>query len=273
MSQRGNGIPSQADQVRSARRLFNSIWQNLIRLYGKHSLRFPREFIWLNGAPGAGKGTQTRFIMDLRQFTHGPIVVSDLLTSPGAQKIKAAGGLVGDAEVLDLVLRELLDPKYASGVVIDGFPRTRVQAECLKCLHWAMSDLRMEQDHIPESQKLPHPIFHIVTLYVDESISVARQMFRGEQNRQHNAEVRKSGVGQLKEERATDFDEAKALRRYRAFKESTNVALQDLRQVYPYHFINAQATIQEVGESIAASMGRPPGSNWPSSYPKGAGDS
>ncbi len=60
---------------------------------------FPKEIILLGGAPGAGKGTQTQFIMRARGLTCPPIVISDLLTTPEMERIKAQGGMVGDKEV------------------------------------------------------------------------------------------------------------------------------------------------------------------------------
>ncbi len=107
-------------------------------------LRFPREFIWLGGAPGAGKGTNTPFIARARDITAPPIVISSLLTSPQAVAIKNAGQMVGDREVIGLLLEELLDPRYHDGVIVDGFPRTKVQVECLKLFYHAMLDLDPE---------------------------------------------------------------------------------------------------------------------------------
>jgi adenylate kinase len=40
---------------------------------------FPKEVIWLSGAPGAGKGTMCKFIMQERGLTSGPIETSSLL--------------------------------------------------------------------------------------------------------------------------------------------------------------------------------------------------
>ena len=79
------------------------------------------------GAPGGGKGTNTPFIAKARDITAPPIVVSSLLTSPQAIAIKNAGKMVGDREVIGLLFDELLKPLYYEGVIIDGFPRTKVQ--------------------------------------------------------------------------------------------------------------------------------------------------
>ena len=42
--------------------------------------------------------------------------------------------MVGDKEVLTVLLRKLLDETYRDGVILGGFPRTPVQVECLKLL-------------------------------------------------------------------------------------------------------------------------------------------
>src|ERR1700722_3105519 len=123
--------------VKNARLIFDAVWADLTEKFGRDHLRFPRDFIWLGGAPGAGKGTNTPFIADTRGITAPPIMISSLLTSPQAVAIKNAGGMVGDREVIGLLFRELLLPQYYEGVIIDGFPRTTVQAECLKMFYQA----------------------------------------------------------------------------------------------------------------------------------------
>ena len=90
--------------------IFTPIWDALEEDVGRHSLRFPKEIILLGGAPGAGKGTQTQFISEARGLTCPPIVISELLTTPEMAQIKAGGGMVGDKEVVTLLLRKLLDP-------------------------------------------------------------------------------------------------------------------------------------------------------------------
>ena len=121
-------------EIKDAQLIFESVWQDLEADFGRENLRFPKEIILLGGAPGAGKGTNTAFIAKTRSLTCGPIVISALLDSPEARALKNAGHMVGDREVVGLLLRELLRPEYHDGVIIDGFPRTTVQVECLKLL-------------------------------------------------------------------------------------------------------------------------------------------
>jgi adenylate kinase len=91
--------------------------------------------------------------------------------------------------------------------LLDGFPRTKLQVECLKLLFDEMIALRKEFSGTPEVIHFKQPIFHIMVLFVDEAESVARKLKRGRQVIAHNEEVTRSGVG----ERATDFSEELAL--------------------------------------------------------------
>jgi adenylate kinase len=217
---------------------------------GRENLRFPKEIMLLGGAPGAGKGTNTAFINKTRGLTCPPIVVSALLDSPEARKLKDAGNMVGDREVIGLLLRQLLRPEYRDGVILDGFPRTKVQVECLKLLVDKMHGLRREFYHTPLSIHFRQPTVHIMVLFVDEKESIARQLKRGRETRAHNEEVARTGIGELLEDRPTDHDEGLASRRYRVFKEQTWEALQSLKEIFHYHFINAQGPIEEVERNI-----------------------
>jgi len=237
-------------EVKDAQLIFNSVWSELEREAGKSNLRFPKELILLGGAPGAGKGTNTDFIRSVRDISEEPIVVSELLSSPEANAIKAQGGMVGDRDVVRIVFRRLLDPCYQGGVVLDGFPRTKVQVECLKMLYDQMISLRREFADSPDIVHFKQPVFHIMVLFVEEAESIARQLKRGRQMISHNEEVTRNGVGEILEERPTDFNEQLARNRYRVFKEQTYHALVSLKQIFHYHFINAQAPLDVVRENI-----------------------
>jgi len=241
-------------EVKDAQLIFNRVWKRLEDTYGRERLRFPKELILLGGAPGAGKGTNTDFIRELRGITAPPIVISQLLSSPKAQRIKSQGGMVSDGDVVDILLSKLLEAEQQNGAVIDGFPRTKVQVECLKLLFEEMTMLRREFSETPDAPHFKQPIFHIMMLFVDETESIARQLKRGREVRAHNEEVRRSGIGELWEERPTDFDEALARNRYRVFKERTYDALVSLKKLFHYHFINAQAPLELVRENIVREL-------------------
>ena len=237
-------------EIKDAALIFSAVWEELEAEYGRENLRFPKEFILLGGAPGSGKGTNTEFIMQARGLTCPPIVISSLLNSPEAKRIKNAGSMVGDREVVSILLQELLREEYRDGCILDGFPRTKVQVACLKLLVSKMHALRADFHNTPIGTHFRQPTVHIMVLFVDERTSVERQLRRGLDIKRHNEEVVRTGLGELQEERPTDYDQALAQRRYRVFKEQTWEALQSLKEKFHYHFVNAQGSITEVEQNI-----------------------
>ncbi|QEG22179.1 nucleoside monophosphate kinase [Mariniblastus fucicola] len=237
-------------EIKDAQVIFNTVWRTLTEDVGHEHLTFPKELILLGGAPGAGKGTHTRFIMQARGLTCPPIVVSNLLNTPEAQKIKDDGRMVGDQEVVGIVLRELLKEQYRDGAVLDGFPRTSVQVECLKMLVDRVVQLHGEYADTPLAINFRRPTIHAMVLFVGEKTSVDRQLQRGKEIEAYNREVTETGIGRLHEVRSTDLDPEKARRRYQVFKEKTWDALQSLKEIYHYHFINAEGAIDEVEANI-----------------------
>lgn len=237
-------------EIKDAQLIFDSVWSSLEEELGRGGMRFPQETFWLNGSPGAGKGTQTRYIMHLRDLTAPPIVVSDLLKSPEAKRLIDAGMMVGDREVTNLVFRRLVDPINQSGAIVDGFPRTKTQVLILQMLYQKLIEERNRHLGTPMEEVFPRPQFHIIVLFIDEAESVRRQLRRGAGMQQHNAEVEASGVGQKIEVRKTDLSESAARKRYKTFKEVTYESLKSLREIFQYHFINAHGSVEEVQERI-----------------------
>ena len=64
-------------EVKDAQLIFNAVWSNFWTNLVPPNCALRRKF-WLNGAPGAGKGTNTNFIMQYRNLSAPPIVVSSL---------------------------------------------------------------------------------------------------------------------------------------------------------------------------------------------------
>lgn len=92
----------------------------------------------LVGPPGAGKGTQAARLVDALKIPH--ISTGDMLraavkagTELGlkADEFMKAGDLVPDAVVIGMVLERIAQPDAMGGFMLDGFPRTRPQAEAL----------------------------------------------------------------------------------------------------------------------------------------------
>lgn len=91
--------------------------------------------IILIGAPGVGKGTQGRIISE--HFKIPQISVGDILRAGGKKspELEAAleyvnkGALVPDEIIMGVIKNRLLDDDCVNGYILDGFPRTLVQAE------------------------------------------------------------------------------------------------------------------------------------------------
>lgn len=93
----------------------------------------------LLGAPGAGKGTQAKFICEkygIPQISTGDMLRAAVKAGTPlgieAKKVMDAGGLVSDAIIIGLVKDRLQQADCQSGYLFDGFPRTLPQAEAMK---------------------------------------------------------------------------------------------------------------------------------------------
>jgi len=252
------GVPIHCQAVRSARNPATSPFQNRVLLKnikpcvdfntvftkvksGHNAMQFPREIIWLGGAPGSGKGTNSKLISSLKGIKAETIVMSSLLESGEAKAIKAQGGMVGDNVALEALLLELCKPQYRDGVIVDGFPRTKEQAVYISELNDRLLSMGQETK------------FSFIMLYIDEASSVARQLTRGECVRQLNAARAAMGLPAL-EERATDSSESYARKRYGSFiKDLTNVT--SLATQFPFSVIDANAPLDIVQSRIVNALG------------------
>lgn len=233
----------QTPETSDALQFFDSVWTEIEGDLGRENLRFPKKIFWLNGAPGSGKGTQTDVLMEVCGLTAPPIVISDLLQSPEAKLLKDKGIMVGDHEVANLILRKLLEPEFADGAIVDGFPRTQPQVDCIKSLH---SKIEALGDEMEWDVSFPKSEFHVIVFFVNETVSVQRQLSRGRKV----AESAIEAGAEVEELRKTDQSEEAARHRYQVFEETTYGPLKTLRGVFPFHFIDAHGTIEEVRECI-----------------------
>jgi len=90
------------------------------------------------GPPGSGKGTQAARIEDafhLKHLSTGAIlrqeVAKGTATGKEAGRVMAAGDLVPDELIVDIVRSRLPEAEAGAGVLLDGFPRTVAQARAL----------------------------------------------------------------------------------------------------------------------------------------------
>ncbi len=104
------------------------------------------------GAPGAGKGTQAKFLIekyDIPQISTGDILRAAIAdkTDMGmeAKNYMDAGKLVPDSTIIGIIKDRLAEDDCKTGFILDGFPRTLPQAEALNEL---MKDMGISLDKV-----------------------------------------------------------------------------------------------------------------------------
>jgi adenylate kinase len=104
------------------------------------------------GAPGAGKGTISKLLVEkysIIQISTGDMLRQAItLKTKVAQKAEAyivQGNLVPDEIILEIMKERLQREDCAEGFILDGFPRTIVQAEAL---HTLLGDLSLTLDAV-----------------------------------------------------------------------------------------------------------------------------
>src|SRR6185436_2211050 len=114
------------------------------------------------GPPGSGKGTQAKKLAGRFAIPH--ISTGDMLREAVAEgtplgqqaaPIMAAGGLVSDDLMVGIIDERLRKADAEKGFILDGFPRTVVQAEKLENIVGGgvgngKSDLRVLQLLVPD---------------------------------------------------------------------------------------------------------------------------
>lgn len=119
----------------------------------------------LLGPPGAGKGTQAKRLEETRglvQLSTGDmlraLVASGSPLGAEAKRVMEAGQLMPDALMIEMIADRIAQPDCRNGFVLDGFPRTRGQAEALDAM-LAGRGTRLD---------------HVIELAVDEAALVER---------------------------------------------------------------------------------------------------
>ncbi len=179
--------------------------------------------IALFGPPGAGKGTQSEFL--IKKYNLFYISTGDLLrkemagkTRLGleAQSIIAAGGLVSDEIIVQIIEKTITDNPGSNGFLFDGFPRTYIQAYILEGL----------------MLKLNTALNCLISLSVPEEESVRRLMNRGITSGR------------------SDDNEAVIRNRLKEYNQKTLPVLQFYRDKGIYKEVDGTASIEEVHQRI-----------------------
>lgn len=181
--------------------------------------------IALFGPPGAGKGTQSDFL--IRKYNLFYISTGDLLrkemangTKLGleARSIIAAGGLVSDEIIVQIIENTITGNPNANGFLFDGFPRTYVQAYILEGL----------------MLKLHTSLTCLISLAVSEEESVRRLLQRGTVSGR------------------SDDNEVVIRNRLREYAEKTLPVLQYFKDRDLYREADGTLTVEEVRARIDA---------------------
>jgi len=181
--------------------------------------------IALFGPPGAGKGTQSEFLIkkyNLFYISTGGLLRKEIANGTRlgleAQSIIAAGGLVSDEIIVQIIENTITGNPTAHGFLFDGFPRTYVQAYILEGL----------------MLKLNTSLTCLISLDVPEEESVCRLLRRGATSGR------------------SDDSDAVIRNRLREYKQKTLPVLQFFKDRGLYREVDGTLPIDAVGERIDA---------------------
>ena len=179
--------------------------------------------IALFGPPGAGKGTQSEFLIkkyNLFYISTGELLRKELSegTALGeqAREIIASGGLVSDEIIVQIIEKTIAENTQASGFLFDGFPRTTIQAYILDGL----------------MIKLNTSLTCLIDLQIPEEVSIERLLSRG----------KSSG--------RSDDNETVIRNRLKEYADKTLPVLQFYKDKGVRHKVDANRSIEEVNADI-----------------------
>lgn len=209
--------------------------------------------IILFGPPGVGKGTQAKMLSEKYNLTHistGDILRAEIAKSSElgkkAREIIEAGKLVPDEIMIEIIKNVVSSTK--NGFILDGFPRTIVQAESLDKL---FNDLKIKID---------------IVLYIDVdekeiirrlenrlSCSVCGKIFNIMIDKIEDMICTNCG-GKLT--RREDDNPEVIIKRMKIYKDSTEPVKEYYKKKNLLTFIDGSGSIEEVFESIVNKLGQ-----------------
>lgn len=150
----------------------------------------------LLGPPGAGKGTQAQRLVEkhgIPQLSTGDMlraaVQAGTEVGKRAKAVMDAGELVSDAIVNAIVAERIDQPDCAKGFILDGYPRTLVQADAVEAM---LAERGIALDTVVE-------------LVVDDKALVGRIVKRAEDAKAAGQPVRKDDNPAVFEERLREY--------------------------------------------------------------------
>ena len=176
------------------------------------------------GPPGAGKGTQSKFIVNkynLYQLSTGELLRNEIKkkTELGKQisSIINSGELVSDKIVGDLIEKFVSNETYKHKIIFDGYPRTLIQAQNL--------------DNVIKkyNQKID------IVLKLSVSLETVKKRI---------------SERQAQEKRADDNEEI-AIKRYKTYEKSSEPVINYYKQSNLLKVVNGETGIQEINTEIS----------------------
>ncbi len=176
------------------------------------------------GPPGAGKGTQSKFIAkkySLHQLSTGELLRSEIekKTDLGSQisSIINSGELVSDEIVSTLIKNFILNEKYKEKLIFDGYPRNLNQAINLDNL---LRDANQE-----------------INLVLNLSVSLET--------------IKKRILERQSQEKRSDDNEKIAIKRFQTYEKSTKPVIDYYKKSNLLKEINGERSINEISNKIS----------------------
>ena len=176
------------------------------------------------GPPGAGKGTQSKFIVknfNMFQLSTGEYLRNEIAKNTTVGKkissIINTGSLVSDDIVSNLIEKVISNLKYQNNIIFDGYPRSLNQAKNLDNL----------------LKKYSQKINLVLKL------SVSLEIIKRRISERRNLEKR------------TDDNEEIAVKRYQTYEESTEPVIEYYKKLNLLKVIDGERSIDQINKEIS----------------------
>ena len=176
------------------------------------------------GPPGAGKGTQSKFIVkkyNVHQLSTGDLLRNEIINSTELgnkiSSIMNSGELVSDEIVGDLIEKFISNKDYKNKIIFDGYPRTLSQAKNL--------DILLKK----YNQKID------IVLKLDVSLDTIKKRI-----------LERKSI----EQRADDNEEI-AIKRFQTYQKSSETVLNYYEQTKLLKVVNGENSISQINNEIS----------------------
>jgi len=177
------------------------------------------------GPPGAGKGTQSNFIVEkykLHQLSTGELLRKEIINKTELGKkivsIINSGNLVSDKIVSDLIEKHISNKNYKNRLIFDGYPRNLIQVKNLESL----------------------------MIKYDQKIDIALKL-------SVSLETIKKRISERKNlEKRADDNENIAIKRYEMYEKNIKPVIEFYKQSNLLRVVNGEKPISEINDEISA---------------------